>query len=98
MVCQTRPSHLFSQVVASAVPVFGDLVNLIGASLGTPVCIQAFVNFPYLHTLLELTGRVPSGFGTTGATSPQQGLVCRLRLVRLHGRLWHVPHGRRSEC
>jgi cbb3-type cytochrome oxidase subunit 1 len=52
---------LFSYVVASAIPVFGGLVNLIGASLGTLVCIQAFV-CPCPSIPLALCPRVPVSF------------------------------------
>ena len=44
---------LFSYVVASAIPVFGGLVNLIGASLGTLVCIQAFVSYSHLTRFIS---------------------------------------------
>ena len=40
---------LFSYVVASAIPVFNGLVSLIGASVGTLVCIQPMVS-PICHT------------------------------------------------
>lgn len=36
---------VFAYVIASAIPGFGSLVNLIGASVGTLVCIQPFVRY-----------------------------------------------------
>ena len=35
---------IFAYVIASAIPAFGSLVSLIGAALGTLVCLQPFVS------------------------------------------------------
>lgn len=36
----TAGVSLVAYIIASAIPVFGDLVSLVGALLGTPMCFQ----------------------------------------------------------
>jgi hypothetical protein len=87
-----------SYIIASAIPVFGGLVNLIGATFGTFICIQPFVRnccFRCAGTLLTSGRNV--AVGQLEETKPRDELVPHGRLERIHHRYRLLLHGRGSE-